>query len=212
MPLQNRVTPFSDLIATRERGTLNGNRGCLHNAQAQICRPFRGERWIICLLKFKDRRHPIMRPGWYTDLFFLDEVTALAAGHRPCAECQRARFNTFRETWAAANPGLAASSRPLATTIDRHLHIERTGRRSVGRSINDLPDGAFVSENGRDAYLVWKKQLLLWTPGGYMAPMTKIAFPITVLTPPSVVNTLNAGYPCGIHASANAEGLSVGPV
>jgi hypothetical protein len=153
-----------------------------------------------------------MRPNWYTDLFFLDEVTALAAGHRPCAECQRARFNSFRELWAAANPTLAGSSRPLATAIDRQLQIERTGRRSVCRSINDLPDGSFVSDNCRDAYLVLKKHLLLWTPGGYTRPADKVAFPVSVLTPPSVVNALKAGYLGGIHSSGDAPGLSLGPV
>src|SRR5512141_2915473 len=122
MPRQNRVTPFSKLIATPARGTLMGNRGALHNDQGQIRRQFQGQRWIICLLEFKGRRRSIMMPGQYTELFFLDEATALAAGHRPCAECQRERFNLFREFWAAANPELAGAARPAATVIDAALH------------------------------------------------------------------------------------------
>ena len=89
MPLQNRVTPFGALIATESRGTLMGNRGCLHDEQQRIRRPFVGKRWIICVLEFRGRHRAVMSPGRYTELFFLDEATALAAGHRPCAECQR---------------------------------------------------------------------------------------------------------------------------
>src|SRR5438445_4041421 len=114
MPRQNRVTPFSKLIATPERGTLYGNRGSLHDDKQQIRRQYLGIRWIFCLLEFKGRKHQIMRPGHYTELFFLDEATALAAGHRPCAECQRDRFNLFRRYWALANPDEAKSEKPLA--------------------------------------------------------------------------------------------------
>lgn len=206
MPKQNRVTPFSELIATPERGTLNGNRGCLHNDRGEVCRPFRGERWIICLLEFKGRRHPIMKPGRYTDLFFLDEATALAAGHRPCAECQRGRFNLFRETWAAANPELAKTTRPPAPVIDAALHNERFGPRRSSKSIKDVPDGTFVSDNEKDAYLVWQKQPLLWTAGGYLRPKRRILFPVRTLTPPSVVRALEVGYPVTIHASALLAG------
>ena len=100
MPLQNRVTPFGELIATPARGTLMGNRGCLHDAQQRIRRTFAVKRWIICVLEFKGRHRQVMAPGQYTELFFLDEATALAAGHRPCAECQRARYDLFRAHWA----------------------------------------------------------------------------------------------------------------
>lgn len=96
MPRQNRVTPFGEIIATPARGTLLGNRGCLHNREQRIVRPYQLQRWIICVLEFKGRHHGIMTPGQYTELFFLDEATALAAGHRPCAECLRPRFELFR--------------------------------------------------------------------------------------------------------------------
>ena len=202
MPKQNRVTPFSTLIATPERGTLNGNRGCLHDELGQIRRQFVGIRWIICLLEFKGRRHPIMKQGRYTDLFFLDEATALAAGHRPCAECQRERFNLFREAWAVANPQFTNASHPLAPVIDAVLHAERPGSQRFCHSVSDLPDGAFVSNNGTDAYLVLKKQMLLWTPAGYERRTNKIDFPARILTPASVVRTLANGYPVAIHPSA----------
>ncbi|HEY3229252.1 MAG TPA: hypothetical protein VGJ87_08530, partial [Roseiflexaceae bacterium] len=102
MPYQNRVTPEGALIATTARGTLMGNRGCLHDERKRIVRTYQVRRWIICLLEFKGRWRAIMSPGKYTELFFLDEATALAAGHRPCAECQRERFTMFRAHWAAA--------------------------------------------------------------------------------------------------------------
>jgi hypothetical protein len=208
MPRQNRVTPFSTLIATPARGTLTGNRGCLHDEHGQIRRAFVGQRWIICLLEFKGRQRAIMQLGRYTELFFLDEGTALAAGHRPCAECQRDRFNLFREIWAKANPELADTARPAATVIDAALHAERiatgTQRRTVCHSIEELPDGTFVTDDEYDAYLVLRHQLLRWSPSGYEDPTRQaINYPIRVLTPASIVRTLAAGYPVGIHASTN---------
>ena len=201
MPHQNRVTPFGDIIATPERGTMYGNRGCLVNAEGKIARPFRELRWIICVLDFKERKHPMMAPGRYTGLFFLDEATALAAGHRPCAECQRGRFDLFRETWSTANPDLTNVHRLLAPVIDKVLHSERLGPRQSVKSTGDLPDGTFVTDNGTDAYLVWQNKLLLWTPSGYKLSKTK-NFSVEVLTPRSIVNTLGAGYPVAVHSSA----------
>lgn len=125
MPKQNRVTPYGELIATPARGTLMGNRGCLHNSRQQVVRHHRGKRWITCVLQFKDRHRAIMTPGHYTELFFLDEATALAAGHRPCAECSRSRFELFRTLWAGANPDLTDKSAPRAGEIDETLHRDR---------------------------------------------------------------------------------------
>jgi hypothetical protein len=199
MPKQNRVTPFGTLISTPERGTLYGNRGCLVNSHGEIRRQFNGIRWITCVLDFKNRRHPMMAPGRYTGLFFLDEATALAAGHRPCAECQRDRFNLFRRYWAEANYD-AGSDRPLAPVIDTVLHKERFGPGYTADSINELPDGVFVSDNGIDAHLVLKKRLFLWTPGGYRTAGSEVSFPARVLTPGSVVKALRAGYPVALDA------------
>ena len=207
MPRQNRVTPFGTLIRTPARGTLMGNRGCLHDDQGQIRHQFQGQRWIICLLEFKGRKRPLMTPGSYTELFFLDEATALAAGHRPCAECQRPRFNHFREIWAKANPDLISVAQPPATTIDTVLHRERTVTNTkahgVCYSVDNLPDGAFVTDDERTAYLVLENQLLRWSPAGYEFPSERsIRFPARLLTPPSVVRALIAGYSAIIHSSA----------
>src|SRR5688572_22803835 len=207
MPRQNRVTPFSSIVAASARGTLTGNRGCLHDDHEHIRRHSQGTRWIVCLLEFKGRKRNLMTPGHYTELFFLDEATALAAGHRPCAECQRERFTKFRDLWAAANPELAAGTRrPAATVLDLALHNERTATINHGdgrcMSIESLPDGVFVADAEHNAYLVWSGQLLRWSPAGYARPTAPLHFPARVLTPASVVRTLAAGYPAGIHDSA----------
>lgn len=210
MPRQNRVTPLSTLIASPARGTLTGNRGCCHDERQQIRRRFQGQRWIICVLEFKGRRRPLMRPGRYTELFFLDEATALAAGHRPCAECQRDRFDQFREIWARANRALAKGARPTAAALDAALHQERIATiarsRAFCRSADDLPDGAFITGDEQTAYLVLGSQLLRWTPAGYERSARRgIRYPARVVTPASVVRTLAAGYPVGIHPSAYAQ-------
>lgn len=206
MPRQNRVTPFSFIVAVSARGTLTGNRGCLHDDQQHIRRQFQGERWIICLLEFKGRKRNLMTPGHYTELFFLDEATALAAGHRPCAECQRERFTRFRNLWATANPERAGTSRPTATVMDAVLHQERTALIDDGNwsciAIESLPDGVFVTDDGRTAYLILAGRVLRWTSGGYELPTAPLQHRVRILTPASVVRTLAAGYPADIHPSA----------
>ncbi len=207
MPRQNRVTPFSTLIATPARGTLTGNRGCLHDEHGHVRRPYQGQRWIICLLEFKGRKRAIMQPGHYTELFFLDEATALAAGHRPCAECQRDRFNLFREFWAQGNPELVNTIRPTAAVIDAVLHHERTTidleQRGLHQPISDLPDGVFVADDEQIAYLVLDHQLWQWKPEGYQQPAKdRNDSPLRVLTPASIVRALSTGYPVNIHPSA----------
>jgi len=207
MPRQNRVTPFSSIVADPARGTLTGNRGCLHDGRQIIRRQFHGTRWIICLLDFKGRRRNLMTPGHYTELFFLDEATALAAGHRPCAECQRERFTLFRDLWAKANPELAGTSRPAATVMDAAIHQERTtlidhGNRSC-LSIETMPDGVFVTDDDRTAYLILAGRLLRWSLGGYAVPTARLQYPVRVVTPASVVRTLAAGYSADIHRSAS---------
>lgn len=205
MPRQNRVTPFGTLLATPERGTLMGNRGCLHDARGQIQRAFVGRRWIICRLNFKGRRRAVMTPGQYTELFFLDEATALAAGHRPCAECQRERFNLFRECWRLAQPGPPA---PLsAPALDAILHAERTAGPVVAladwEAVAALPAGACLADAAQAPYLVWQGRLLRWSPAGYTpASRPALRFPARLLTPPSTVRVLAAGYPVEVHPSA----------
>ena len=209
MPRQNRVTPFGDLIATPERGTLMGNRGgCLHDTTQRIVRPFASRRWIVCLLEFKGRRRSIMTPGRYTELFFLDEATALAAGHRPCAECQRTRYDLFRERWAAANPDLAATARPSADDMDRVLHAERLGSGGAKRTYRDrlshLPAGVMVADDEHRAFLVHERGLLRWTFAGYEAQKARgDDVELAVLTPRSVVRAIAEGFSVGLHPSAS---------
>ena len=211
MPRQNRVTPFSTIVADPARGTLTGNRGCLHDGRQTIRRQFQGTRWITCLLEFKGRKRTLMTPGHYTELFFLDEATALAAGHRPCAECQRERFTRFRNLWAAANPELAATFHPSVTVMDAAIHRERTAPIAdddrLCHSIENLPDGVFVTDDERTAYLIVQGGLLRWTPAGYERPTAPLEYPVRILTPASVIRTLAAGYAAAIHPSAARHSL-----
>jgi len=184
-----------------------GNRGCLHNPHQQIIRFYQGQRWIICRLQFKGRHRKIMLPGQYTELFFLDEATALAAGHRPCAECSRPRFETFRSLWAQANPDLAHGTKPLATVIDQALHQERidTLRQKVTyqEMFGALPEGSFVALNDKQPYLLFQGFLLAWSPEGYGQRLTQQTDRVVeVLTPRSIVKTLARGYCLDIHPSA----------
>src|SRR5215212_5449149 len=173
MPLQNRVTPFGEIVAVAERGTMLGNRGILHDPDGRVVRRWAGRAWICCLLDFRGRRDPVMAPGHYTRLFFLDEPTALAAGHRPCAYCRRAAYLAFRSAWARANAELGLGPAPRAVDIDRVLHVERLGPGGAKRlhpgERARLPDGAFFVERpGDDTALVrWGGVTYRWTPGGY---------------------------------------------
>jgi hypothetical protein len=167
-PRQNRVDPWSHLAATPIRGQLMGNRGCLHNDAGRIVREVQVTRWIICLLEFRGRQRTVMQPGHYTELFFLDEATALAAGHRPCAECQRARYNLYREFWAKTHGNPV---HPHASEMDAQLHAARwqDGRKMtyIAR-MGDLPAGTMVAALDDDApHLLWQGQLWRWDFSGY---------------------------------------------
>jgi hypothetical protein len=208
---QNRVTPFGDIIATPERGTLMGNRGVLHDAEGRIRRVWQVRRWIVCVLEFKGRKRQVMTPGHYTELFFLDEATALAAGHRPCAECRRERFNAFRTAWRSAHPGTSASPLPTADEMDRRLHAERVGpdrsKRLFGANRDEMPNGVFVRHAawGDGAYLIWNDGLFTWTAGGYTRRLDRPKkAKVSVLTPEATVAAIRAGYAPAIHPSAAA--------
>jgi hypothetical protein len=188
-----------------------GNRGCLHNEQGRIARPYQGKRWIICQLQFKGRRRTLMAPGRYTELFFLDEATALAAGHRPCAECSRPRFKEFLAAWVRANPELANEASLSVDELDAVLHKERiAGKQKVvyPERLANLPRGSLVvMEDSKQPYLVLEDTLLAWQPEGYgerMARPDKLV--VQVLTPRSVVRTLAHGYQAGIHSSLRESG------
>lgn len=202
MPGRNRVTPSGEIIATDARGLLFGNRGVLHDDHGRLVRAWQVKRWIACRLRFKGRRRVLLQPGRFTELFFLDEATALAAGHRPCAECRRQDFLGFRQAWAKTHPG--GSLR--VNDIDRALHAERVspdGRKRLHQArLADLPDGAMVEKNGR-AWLVLGGELLAWSPFGYGHRRT-IPGSATVhaLTPPSVIGAIRAGYESGVHPTA----------
>jgi hypothetical protein len=199
------VTPFSTLVATAARGRWFGNRGCLHDDQGQIRRAYATTRWIFCELAFKGRRRPLLRPGHYTELFFLDEATALAAGHRPCAECMRSRFNAFRSAWAVANPATGLGDRPAATALDAALHAERRlpsgAQATYLERLGRLPPGAMF-RHGEEAYLMATTGVWRWSPEGYARANLPAGLLVAVLTPPSVVGALLAGYPAEVHPSA----------
>jgi hypothetical protein len=212
MPLQNRVTPYGEIIANPARGTVMGNRGCLHDRGDHILRPYQVRRWIICRLDFKGRRRPPMPPGRWTALFFLDEATAIAAGHRPCHECNRARAVAFATAWWFANqPGRSPGGVDL---MDAQLHAERLTdarrlrdrrKRVFMEELDALPDGAFVALDDAP-HLVLGDVLLPWRPQGYGAPVARRAgLIVTVLTPPSAVRALAQGYTPDLHPSASKE-------
>lgn len=208
MPRQNRVTPAGDIIAAPARGLLMGNRGCLHNEQGQIVRPYRGQRWIFCRLEFKGRRRTLMAPGHYTELFFLDEATALAAGHRPCKECSLSRYQAFVAAWVRANPEPSGRPGITAASLDEVLHQERLNGRQKAtypEKLSHLPRGCLVElEERGQPYLVLEDRLLPWQPEGYGQALPRLDHQIArVLTPPSVVRLLaRGGYRVGIHPSA----------
>ena len=195
MPLQNRVTPLGDLVADPARGLVYGNRGCLHDETGRIRRRYAGKRWIACRLEFRDwHRHPLLQPGRFTELFFLDEATAFAAGHRPCALCRREDYNRFSAIWGELHPGQAG-----ADAIDAQLHAERVSPGTLAQlrhaaELDELPDGAFVLDEGV-SYLVLGAQLLEWTAAGYVRRTKRRARRRVVLvTPPSLVSVLRAGW------------------
>jgi hypothetical protein len=198
MPRPNRMTPFGVPEADPARGLFMGNRGCLVDGQGRLARGWRGERWITCLLEFKGRRRrPLMAPGRYTELFFLDEATALAAGHRPCAECRRADLNAFRAAWLQVHPCDAGR----LEVLDHRLHAERTAPDRWRADARELPDGAMVALDGAP-WLVLDGALLAWSHGGYTAGRALPAAPVPVLTPPSSVAVLAAGWRPRLHPSA----------
>ncbi|MBC7927048.1 MAG: hypothetical protein H7039_15475 [Bryobacteraceae bacterium] len=208
MPLQNRVDPRGAIIRSGARGNLMGNRGgVIHDEKQTIVRSFKGQRWITCLLDFKGRRRTVMTPGLYTELFFLDEAVALAAGHRPCAECRRERFNNFKEAWLRGASGEARVPL-LAPEIDAELHRARVD--SLGRKVtyqarlNTLPDGCFVQVGGL-CFAVWNDALLLWSPEGYIEKsMRPGSLVVTVLTPAPTVHCIRLGYKPVLHESSLA--------
>src|SRR6202163_1982745 len=195
MPLQNRVDPFGELFATPARGLLLGNRGGRFHTDARTltARRWASRQWICCVLDFKGRQRDVWG-RFYTELFFLDEPTALAAGHRPCFECRRKEAEAFAEHWRATH---RLRRRPFAFEMDEVLHGERLQGRAMRlhrRDIDALPDGAFVALDG-DAFAVRGDRIQRWTPQGYNAEKPRPrGGTVDVLTPPAILAVLSAGY------------------
>ena len=189
MPLQNRVTPLGELVAHPGRGLVYGNRGCLHDDSGRIRRRYNGRRWIACRLEFRGwHRAPLLQPGKFTELFFLDEATAFAAGHRPCALCRREDYVRFGEIWQELHPGQVG-----ADAIDARLHHERLATRHDA-DINDLPDGAFVLL-AEEPWLVRGAVLRQWTPAGYAEVRLRSEVArAALITPRSLVDVLRARW------------------
>jgi hypothetical protein len=210
MPLQNRVTPFGEIVAIPERGAWTGNRGCLHDDQGRLgTARWRSQAWLVCRLRFKDYHRQVMTPGRWTELFFLDEATALAAGHRPCAFCRRRDFLAFLRAVAPVFGGKP----PRAPELDARLHTERLdgrAKRRHGMRLGDMPDGALVALPGQDsaadgAWLVWRGALRRWTPSGYgHARKLPARTTVEALTPPTNAAALAGGYPPQVHPTAGA--------
>lgn len=204
MPLQNRVDPFGELLITPARGMLMGNRGGkIHGDDKRLAkRRWVSKQWICCVLEFKNRQRDVWG-RYYTELFFLDEVTALAAGHRPCFECRRRDANEFAARWREA---FGLNAPPYAPEMDEVLHRERLdghAKRCSRRELGDLPDGAMIAIDG-EAFAVREGELLQWMPSGYdtRRPRPR-GITVDVLTPSSMIAVLKAGYRPQWHSSEN---------
>lgn len=194
-PMRNRVTPLGDIVAVEQRGAWLGNRGILHEG-TEVVRYHRSELWITCRLQYRDWTLKQWQPGHFTVLYFHDEAVAMAAGHRPCALCRREDYNRFRRAWAT---GAGEASVLSAKQLDHQLHSERIVRGSHRRRLHpmrwsELPDGTFVLAGGRPA-LVLADRLVPWSTEGYLAAAQRpTSGTVEVITPPSSVGALRAGF------------------
>jgi hypothetical protein len=205
MPLQNRVTPSGEIVSTPQRGLFTGNRGIIHDPATRtlLNRRWSSKAWLTCVCEFRDRRRDVMGTRSWTELFFLDEATALAAGHRPCFYCRRDDANAFRAAWERGN-GVAHASAP---EIDEVLHRERLDGRvkrlhALPTRLEKLPDGAMVWAAG-EHYLIARGRALLWSFDGYRESENPIR-DAALLTPPSIVSVFRAGYRSVLHPSVSA--------
>ena len=206
MPLQNRVTPFGDIVAIEQRGLFTGNRGIIHDPATRtlLKRRWTNKAWIICACDFRGVRRQVMSQRSWTELFFFDEAIALAAGHRPCFFCRRVTATAFAAAWAAARRIAHVS----AAQIDTVLHAERLrgGEKkihSLRAAPGSLPDGATVVLSG-EAYVIARGLAFRWTAAGYEAPRV-LKDADGLLTPPSTVATLRAGFRCVLHPTLQAQ-------
>jgi hypothetical protein len=203
MPLQNRVTPLGEIVATPQRGLFTGNRGIIHDPATKtlLNRRWAAKAWIICVCEFRGRRRDVMASRSWTELFFLDEATALAAGHRPCFYCRREDANRFRAAWQQGN-GVNAMR---ASEMDEGLHRERLDGRAkrlhaLPMPVEALPDGAMVQAGG-ESWLIARGRPWLWSFEGYRKTDVLLQDAM-LITPPSTVSALRAGYGAVLHPSA----------
>jgi hypothetical protein len=208
MPLQNRVSPFGDIVAIPQRGIFTGNRGIIHDPATRtlLKKRWAAKAWLICLCEYRGRRRAVMGSRSWTELFFLDEATALAAGHRPCFFCRRRAAEAFRAAWAKGGGG----SVPLAAEMDAVLHAERLDHRrkqlhALSVRAEELPDGAVVAAAG-EAYTIARGRAFRWTARGYEIA-AKIPRPDGLLTPPSTLGAISAGYRPVLHPDIDAMHL-----
>jgi hypothetical protein len=203
MPLQNRVTPTGDIIATPHRGLFTGNRGIIHDPATKtlLKKRWSSPAWITCVCEFRGWRRKVMGGRSWTELFFLDEATAFAAGHRPCFFCRRDDAKRFRAAWEKGNGVKGVRAREM----DSVLHSERLERgrkrlHALPMPVAQLPDGAMVQQ-GEDSFLILQGRALQWSMAGYQ---TAEAAPgdAMLLTPPSTLRALGAGYRPVLHPSA----------
>jgi len=203
MPLQNRVNPFGDIIATPERGTMIGNRGVLVDDSKHLIRNYQVRRWICCQLHYKDIRRVVMSPNRWTELFFLDEATAFAAGHRPCFECRNPAAKAFQAAWTTAQLG-ACNADAMDIVLEHDRKNSGGGKKTYVAPAQNLPKGTFFTDttDKKQAWLVLNGQRYPWTFAGYGPPQPLGTGLVTVLTPKATVATLAHGYQVGIHPSA----------
>ena len=203
MPLQNRVMPTGEIISTPHRGMFTGNRGIIHDPATKtlLRKRWSSPAWLTCTCEFRGRRREVMAQQSWTELFFLDEATALAAGHRPCFYCRRDDANRFRAAWEKGN----RVHNVRMHDIDTVLHHERLdhGKKRLHvllMPLGQLPDGAMVQQ-GEESFLVIQGRALLWSPAGYVEARELEG--AQLLTPPSTLRTMNAGYEITLHPSAH---------
>src|SRR5262249_23661465 len=174
----------------------------LHDGERRIVRYARGRRWIACRTEFRGRRRSLMAPGAYTELFFLDDAAALAAGHRPCGECRHDAYRRFRLAWTASHGPGPADADSIARRLDNDRRLGRSGKRTYVTEVSALPSGTYIVLDGQP-WLVRGGHVLAWSPGRYVERRARPAGPITVLTPRAVVDTICAGYTPDVHPSAD---------
>jgi len=204
MPLQNRVTPTGDIVSTPHRGLFTGNRGIIHDPATKtlLRKRWSSPAWLICTCEFRVRRREVMATQSWTELFFLDEATALAAGHRPCFYCRRDDANRFRAAWEKGNRVRDVRMHDIDTVL-HHERLDHGKKRlhALLVPLEQLPDGAMLQQ-GEESFLLMRGGALLWSTPGYVEGARELD-DAWLLTPPSTLRAMSAGYEVTLHPSAH---------